>query len=466
MIVSPLLVAGVFGAGCYKGEDDPLGRSWLDPTELGRYPRQPLLVDVVKNLDAVAEGPDLAFAGARPVMASDLENQAVDYTLAGGDVVQVTITNLQGPGIESVRPAERVSNSGNISLPYIGQVRVSGLTEAQASEAIRAAYRDAAVIADAPVTVTILQANGNTFGINGAVARPGRYLIDQEVFRLNDALLTAGNVTSELGIQNIFIIRKKAVAAGGDVPPAGDGPRPGVNDPLAPGSALPTPAGPTRRVAYLAQDMGDAPATAPGAGGRTIIVDGKEVTLPDGQAEPTPLDPAPEAMADEPTGVFEFDAPTAPSDREIIRVPYGELKIGQLQYDVVIKPGDLIYVPSPTIGEYYMGGHVNRPGAYSLTARDITLTQALITAGGLDPVAWPDRCSIRRKLSMDQQVIVRVDLGAVVDGRAPDLYLKADDQVMVGTNAVAPFIAALRNAFRITYGFGFLYDRNFADEDN
>jgi len=38
---------------------------------------------------------------------------------------------------------------------------------------------------------------------------------------------------------------------------------------------------------------------------------------------------------------------------------------------------------------------------------------------------------------------------------------------MVGTNAAAPFISAFRNAFRITYGFGFLYDRNYAyDNDN
>ena len=40
--------------------------------------------------------------------------------------------------------------------------------------------------------------------------------------------------------------------------------------------------------------------------------------------------------------------------------------------------------------------------------------------------------------------------------------LKPDDQILVGTNAVAPFIAAIRGAFRATYGFGFLYDKNFA----
>ena len=35
----------------------------------------------------------------------------------------------------------------------------------------------------------------------------------------------------------------------------------------------------------------------------------------------------------------------------------------------------------------------------------------------------------------------------------------------VGTNALAPFLAAIRNGFRVTYGFGFLYDKNFADNN-
>ena len=58
-------------------------------------------------------------------------------------------------------------------------------------------------------------------------------------------------------------------------------------------------------------------------------------------------------------------------------------------------------------------------------------------------------------------VLVLIDLQKIFQGAQPDMYLKPDDQVMVGTNALAPFLLALRNGFRIAYGFGFLYDRNF-----
>ena len=47
-------------------------------------------------------------------------------------------------------------------------------------------------------------------------------------------------------------------------------------------------------------------------------------------------------------------------------------------------------------------------------------------------------------------------------GYQPDIFLKPNDEIIVGTNILAPFIAAVRGGFRITYGFGFLYDRNFS----
>jgi polysaccharide biosynthesis/export protein len=118
-------------------------------------------------------------------------------------------------------------------------------------------------------------------------------------------------------------------------------------------------------------------------------------------------------------------------------------------------------------GEYYMGGHVGRVGVYSLTAREVSLTQAIISAGMLDQVAIPGRTQITRRLQgQDKAIIARVDLEKIFAGQEPDIYLKPDDQVLVGTNFFAPFLAAIRNGFRITYGFGFLYDRNYYTNNN
>ncbi|HYE20712.1 MAG TPA: hypothetical protein VEA69_19860, partial [Tepidisphaeraceae bacterium] len=166
------------------------------------------------------------------------------------------------------------------------------------------------------------------------------------------------------------------------------------------------------------------------------------------------------------TGGFQFDDPQMDADTEIIRVPYGRLRKGDLQYNIVIRPNDTIDVPSPTVGEYYMGGHVGRPGVYSLTGRDITLKQAIISAGMIDPLGWPERTEVIRRIGKDKEIFVRVNLPQVFAGELPDIFLRPYDVVNVGSNAVAPFLAALRGAFRFTYGFGFIYDRNYSSSAN
>ena len=73
----------------------------------------------------------------------------------------------------------------------------------------------------------------------------------------------------------------------------------------------------------------------------------------------------------------------------------------------------------------------------------------------------PARTEIVRKVGPNHEVFVRVNLDRIFSGDDPDIFLKPDDLINVGTTGWAPFVAAIRGAFRFTYGFGFLYDRNF-----
>jgi hypothetical protein len=222
-----------------------------------------------------------------------------------------------------------------------------------------------------------------------------------------------------------------------------------------------------------------AASTLPGEqGGRYVVIDGKPVlvdqsgtptTAADTSATPglaaAPATPA-TSTADAGSQDFEFNAPAEPTDVKIIRIPLDDLHRGELKYNIVVRPGDYIYVPQPVVGEYYMGGHVLRTGVYSLTARKITLKEAFISAGMLDPVAIPSRTQIIRRIDDNHEVFAVVDIEKIFAGTEPDMYLRPDDQVLVGTNIIAPFLAALRNGFRITYGFGFLYDRNYYTGNN
>jgi polysaccharide export outer membrane protein len=469
-----------------------LDKGFLDQTELGAFNKDPLVVPVLDNLSTGIEEPTEIFGQAVEPTAADLVAESLDYTIAPYDQVQVQISDLRGIGLDDGKVA-RVTDSGKISLPNIGQIYVSGMTEAQAEEAISKAYRDAAIIQNAQVSVVVVEARGRLFSITGAVGRPGQYQIQKPDFRLLDAFVVSADfdvTRGTRGYEYVYVIRK--VAGGAEATPAA---KP-VNEPPADilkprGAANPTDE--IRQATFLrtqpaepATPPADAPATAPtGSGeGRYVIIDGKPVLVGGGPAEAAvPVDAAPET----PTGVepppipaetalpasdatepFEFNAPREPTDVRIIRIPMTKLVQGQLKYNVVIRPNDTIFVPNPLEGVYYMGGHVSRPGVYTLgNGNKVSLMDAIIAAGNLDPLAVPWRTQVIRRIQgEDKQIFATVDVTKIFNGEEPDIYLKKDDKIIVGTQWWAPFLASIRNGFRLTYGFGFLYDRNYFDDNN
>jgi hypothetical protein len=63
-----------------------------------------------------------------------------------------------------------------------------------------------------------------------------------------------------------------------------------------------------------------------------------------------------------------------------------------------------------------------------------------------------------------RQATIRINMRAIAEGTQPEILIKPDDRINVGTNLWAFPLAVVRNGFRASYGFGFLLDRNFADE--
>jgi len=479
--------------------------SFIDQSELAKA-KDGLIVPILDHLNEQDKGVGEEFVHATKVTADDLTYSSTDYVIGKNDLLTVSITDLVGPGIESLRQA-RVTESGKISMPLVAQITAAGLTEAQLEQAIVAAYKDANLIQNAQVSVTVAEARARTFTISGAIAAPGEYAIVRSNFRLLDALALAHETTSTVGIDSVYVVRRteeeESPASSNAPPTTVPSTNPG-KDVLAPTSE--GPAAPTRVISLLTQD---ASATAPsGAGGipapgemagqgtvappaapatdtsavaattapttqgdqegRYVVIDGKPV-LVDHSGAPTTVDtsmapgmePTTATTAEAGAQDFEFNAPSEPTDKRIIRVPLDALHRGELKYNIVIRPGDFIWVPQPVVGEYYMGGHVLRTGVYSLTARRITLKEAFISAGMLDPVAIPSRTQIIRRIDDGHEIFAVVDIEKIFAGTEPDLVLRPDDQILVGTNIIAPFLAAVRNGFRITYGFGFLYDRNY-----
>ena len=87
-------------------------------------------------------------------------------------------------------------------------------------------------------------------------------------------------------------------------------------------------------------------------------------TPPSKPAAPPVAAPAPATAAPAAAGTqgVRIQEPHVAENTRIIRVPVTQLKNGDLRYNIVIRPQDMIIVPLPITGEYYIDGHVNRTG--------------------------------------------------------------------------------------------------------
>ncbi len=461
------LLFGSFGmlAGCET-------KSFFDPGEVGRWKPDPLVVRILDNIDPSIEEPDERFANAVDPGPEEAQANSADYLISPNDQLSVSISDLQGAGVETVKQI-RVSESGNISLPYIGPIHAEGATEIDLEQMIVDAYRTAGIIQKAVVSVAVVEARGRAFNILGQITRPGAYQILQSDFRLLDAITLAGDTTSPL-IETVYILRRTDRRRPTTEPTTGMS-RPTTvpavaPDEFAPRSDARTHANHPLQMMQAPADAGDdmapgavsPPRTGGDATNRTMERAAEDTNRAGVTANGTEATPA-----RAPGATFEFNELPEPKNLRVIRIPMLDLRQrGRLKYNIPILARDTIIVAPLTTGEYYMGGHITSPGAYSLNGRSITLKQAVIAARMLDGLAIPQRTDIIRRLGPNREVFVRVDLDKIFAGTQPDVFLKPYDVVDVGTNFLAPFLAAVRGGFRMTYGFGFLYDRNYAPSNN
>lgn len=149
----------------------------------------------------------------------------------------------------------------------------------------------------------------------------------------------------------------------------------------------------------------------------------------------------------------------------IIEIPWERLKKGDSSYNIVIRPDDRVYVAASPFGNVYLRGAVARPGVFQLPSTGgLTLARMIAAAGGLGPTAKPEKVSLTRRIGENLEATVTLNLAAIIQKTEPDIFLRPDDLISVGTDWGSTPMAIIRNGFRTSYGFGFLLDRNFGND--
>jgi len=111
------------------------------------------------------------------------------------------------------------------------------------------------------------------------------------------------------------------------------------------------------------------------------------------------------------------------------------LESGDARYNIPVYPGDIVKVPRA--GIVYVLGEVRKPGGFILkTNETISVLQAIALGEGLTRTASKGRARIiRTDEQTGQRTEIRVDLGQVFNGKAPDPVLEPRDIVFVPNSA-------------------------------
>lgn len=101
-----------------------------------------------------------------------------------------------------------------------------------------------------------------------------------------------------------------------------------------------------------------------------------------------------------------------------------------LEQDYLVDPQVVIEVLKYQSGNFVVLGQVMKPGTYTFKpgAMNVTLLEAISTAGGFSEIANIKKIKIRRKTTGE---VLDVNAEEIISGRRPDLLINADDVVHV-----------------------------------
>ncbi|GER19489.1 sugar transporter [Variovorax boronicumulans] len=154
-----------------------------------------------------------------PPEVQALFGKGARYTIGSGDVVGVivydhpellpnagaVISQSADPTGVQVAPGFIVDADGEIAFPYIGRVRVAGLSEGDASDLIGKLLRPH--VRDPQVTVRIQSFRSRRAYVEGEVRTPGSQIFTDVPMTLNEAINRAGGMTANANRSAVTLIR-------------------------------------------------------------------------------------------------------------------------------------------------------------------------------------------------------------------------------------------------------------------
>lgn len=140
------------------------------------------------------------------------QEQTASMIIAAGDTLSVTVWDaeenslLTGPGARVAQLQDaQVSTAGEVFLPFVGDLRVAGMSIASARERIEALYAE--TIPSAQVQLSVTPGRANTANLVGGVAAPGVYPLPDRDYTILALLAEGGGVQGGLVNPQVRLFR-------------------------------------------------------------------------------------------------------------------------------------------------------------------------------------------------------------------------------------------------------------------
>lgn len=332
--------------------------------------------------------------------------QADEYLIKPGDTLNITVIDEADLTRKVI-----VDSQGRITLPLVKEVEIAGLTTAQAADKLTDALKQ--YIKNPQLTIEVAEVARIRVSVSGEVGDAGVVVVPQGA-RLIEAITSAGGYTQNADLSKVSvthsgeskasIVDLSAFLLGGEV---------AANVELADGDVIivPSKALPTiGRISVLGAVAQPGPYEInQGATVREAIM-----------------------MAGGPTEVADLENCTLRHDgsSESAALNYALVMQGDSSANVVLKPGDVVYVAAKQqLGFYSIQGAVNAAGRYELKGKT-TITEAIAIAGGVRDKAKLGEVRILRT-SGGAASTLKVNVTDVMSGKAENINVENGDSILV-----------------------------------
>lgn len=119
------------------------------------------------------------------------------------------------------------------------------------------------------------------------------------------------------------------------------------------------------------------------------------------------------------------------------------------ELNVPVRNGDVVHVPFA--GTAYVLGGVRKPGNIAVK-ENITISQAVAMAGGVDPILGTNSITIMRFDDHGKPISINTNLNSIIARSDPDLLLKNNDVLVVNESGLKKTLFIIRTLLPIPSG--------------